>query len=185
MGPLSSNWQWSATLTMRVVSFALTIAVIGAFFLPWIQLDGMREADTGLELIAITISPLFKYLYSVDLVQTGVIIGCPTLMLLLAVWVSVKYAQRTTAPLATSVLLASSVAIMYGAPNLVDGGQGRPFLGLSLILLLSAILLLHQSLIKFGALLQRKRQWQPVYRAISVITGSGYDRRRTGIGLPR
>ena len=162
-----------ATFIMRLVAFAATLAIMGAFFLPWARLDGMSEASSGAELVALVASPTIDYLFAVSTLQASVLVGGPALLIVSASVVMAKYARRKTAPFATCLVFASSVSVIYGAPDLTASNEVGAYVGLSLIVALSAILLVHQALIKLGGNLLRRRRLTTVYRAISVLTGSG------------
>ena len=170
------NWRELATLIMRLVAFAVTLVMLGAFFLPWLRLDGTTDSRSGAELITLVISPTVDYLFEVSIVQSGVLIGCPTLIILAAIIVMAKYGRRKTAILATSAILASSIAIIYATPDLTTNDEPRVYMGLSVVVVLSGVLLLHQVLIKLGTKLYRRRRLPIVYGALSVLTGSGYYR---------
>ena len=45
------------TLAMRLLFLAAALAILGAFFLPWLKLDGPAGAYSGAELIALAVSP--------------------------------------------------------------------------------------------------------------------------------
>ena len=90
--------------------------------------------------------------------------------------VMAKYGRRETAPLATCVVFASSLSIVYGAPDLTASDGPGAYVGLSLIVMLSAALLIHQALINLRDKLYHGRRPPTVYQALSVLTGSGYYR---------
>ena len=163
---------------MRLVAFAATLVMIGAFFLPWLRLDGAADARSGAELMTLVISPTVNYLFEVSPVQSGMLIGCPTLIILAAIIVMAKYGRRKTAPLATSAIFASSIAIIYATPDLTANDDPSVYIGLSLVVVLSGVLLLHQALIKLSTRLYRRRRLPTVYRALSIMTGSGSYRWR-------
>ena len=165
-----------ATFTMRLVAFAATLAIMGAFFLPWTRLDGMRQASSGAELVALVVSPTVNYLFAVSTLQAVVLVGCPALLILSATIVMAKYARRKTAPFATCLVFASSVSVIYGAPDLTASNEMGAYAGSSLIVVLSAALLIHQALIKLRGNLYHRRRLPTVYQALSVLTGSGLYR---------
>ena len=172
----SANLRELATFTMRLVAFAATLAIMGAFFLPWARLDGMNEASSGAELVALVVSPTANYLFAVSTLQAVVLVGCPALLILSATMVMAKYARRKTAPFATCLVFASSVSVAYGAPDLTASNELGAYVGLSLIVVLSAVLLVHQALIKLRGNLYHRRRLPTVYQALSVLTGSGHYR---------
>ena len=176
MPALLQNWRELVTLIMRLVAFAATLVIIGAFFLPWLRLDGTTDGLSGAELMTLVISPTVDYLFEVSPVQSGVLIGCPILIIIAAIIVMAKYGRRKTAPLATSAILVSSIAIIYATPDLAANDDPRVYMGLSVIVVLSGVLLLHQALIKLRTKLYRRHRLPIVYRALSILTGSGYYR---------
>ena len=176
MPALFQDWRELATLVMRLVAFAATLVMIGAFFLPWLRLDGATDGRSGAELMTLIISPTISYLFKVSPVQSGVLIGCPTIVILAAIIVMAKYGRRKTAPLATSAILASSIAIIYATPDLTTNDGPRVYMGLSFVVVLSGLLLLHWALIKLRTKLYRRRRWPFIYRALSILTGSGHYR---------
>ena len=169
----SLNLRELATFIMRLVAFAATLAIMGAFFLPWARLDGMSEASSGAELVALVASPTIDYLFAVSTLQASVLVGGPALLIVSASVVMAKYARRKTAPFATCLVFASSVSIIYGAPDLTASNEAGAYFGLSLIVALSAVLLIHQAAIKLRGTLLRRSRLPTVYRATSVLTGSG------------
>ena len=80
-------------------------------------------------------------------------------MIVSASVVMAKYARRKTSPFATCLVFASSVSVIYGAPDLTASNEIGAYVGLSLIVALSAALLIHQALIKLrGNLYHRQTQ---------------------------
>ena len=176
MSLLSQNLREFATFAMRLIAFAATLAVMGAFFLPWTRLDGMSQASSGAELVALMVSPTVNYLFAVSTLQAAVLVGCPALLIVSAAMVMAKYARRKTAPFATCLIFASSVSVIYGAPDLTASSEMGAYVGLSLIVVLSAALLVHQALIRLRGILYDRRRLPTVYQALSVLTGSGFYR---------
>ena len=136
MSQLSQNPRDLATFAMHLVAFAATLAIMVAFFLPWVRLDGMSQASSGAELVAIVVSPTVNYFLAVSTLQAGVLLGCPVLLIVSAIVVMAKYGRRETAPLATCVVFASSLSIVYGAPDLTASDGPGAYVGLSLIVML-------------------------------------------------
>ena len=176
MSLLSQNLRELATFAMHLIAFAATVAIMGAFFLPWTRLDGMSQASSGAELVALVVSPTVSYLFTVSTLQASVLVGGPALLIVSASVVMAKYARRKTSPFATCLVFASSVSIIYGAPDLTASNEIGAYVGLSLIVALSAALLIHQALIKLRENLYHRRRLPTVYQALSVLTGSGFYR---------
>ena len=176
MTPSSKSWTEGLTLLMRLLTFVVALMLGGAFFLPWIRLDGEGEAHSGAELISLLLTPDVQYLYAISPVQTGVLIGCTVLTILATVLVVFRYSRRKSAILATMVVLASCIAIIYATGDLAANTGARTYIGLTGTIGLSAILLIHQSLIKLRTRLYQRRKLPSVYRVLGVATGSGYYR---------
>ena len=156
-----------------MAAFAVALAVIGALFLPWVELDG-GDGRTGVALPVLTFSPMGDYLLAVAPIQTGVLIGCPVVAVLFAVIVASAYARRRTAIRATVIVLVAANVIVYGTGDIVVSTGS----GLSLVIVLSAALLVHQLLIKLRTKLFKDRRLPSLYRGLSVLTGSGQYRWR-------
>ena len=172
----SKSWQEGLTLLMRLFTFVVALMLGGAFFLPWIRLDGEDETCSGAELTILIMSPSLDYLLAISSVQTGVLIGSPILIVIATIIVIVKYGYRKTSLIPTFAVLASSIAIIYATPDLTTTKEPSIHIGLTGIIVLSAILLFHQGLIKLRTRLYSGRKLPIVYSALGVITGSGYYR---------
>lgn len=170
------SWRESATFAIRLLGFAVTLVVIGAFFLPWLKLDGATKIYSGAELAALVVSPMRDYIYAVAPIQTAVLIGCPAAMMLFAAIVATRYARRRTALFATAAVLACAIAIIYGTRDLVVGSESNAYWGLWLIVVLTAALLAQQALIKLRTKLRQKQKLRVLHQALSVATGSGHYR---------
>lgn len=174
--PLHQNVREVATFAMRLLAFGASLAVVGAFFLPWVWLDGSIQTSTGAELIAIALSPTVNYLWLVSPLQTSILIGAPSILIVSALMVVAQYSRRKTAPLTTGVVFASASAIVYGTPNLTVISEAGTPIGLQLTIALSVVLLVHQALIVLREKLRYSRRLQTVHQTLSVVTGSGYYR---------
>ena len=172
----SKNLHEVLTLLMRLFTYVAALMIGGAVFLPWMRLDGESEAHSGAELIGLLFTPSVQYLYAVSPVQTVVLVGCPILVVLSTFLVIFKYSQRKSAILATLVILASCIAIIYVTRDLADNAGDRTYVGLTGTISLSAVLLVHQGLIKLRTRLYQGRKLPIVHRVLGVVTGSGYYR---------
>ena len=172
----SKSWQEILTLLMRLATFSVALLLAGAFFLPWIRLDGEDKGSSGAELIALVISPSIDYLIAISPVQTGVLVGCSVLIVLATIVVMVQYGRRKTAIIPTFAVLASAIAIIYATRDLTVSEGPRIYIGLTGTIDLAAILLFHQALIKLRTRLYHGCRLPTVYRVLGVITGSGYYR---------
>ena len=167
-----SGLSAAVNVIMRILTFIATLVLIGSLALPWVRLDGFEGPNTGLDLIAMSVSPMGKFFFSVSAVKTGILVAGPVLTLVLAFRVALKYAQRRRAMFATGAILIISFVMTFGLTGVVAHGSGAPYLGLSLVMILSAVLLAHQGLIKLASTLLRRNRWRPVYRTLRVVTGS-------------
>lgn len=159
------------TLAMRLLFFVAALAILGAFFLPWLKLDGPAGAYSGAELIALAVSPQWQYLNSVNPLQAAVLVGAPAAMLLFTIVVISKYVRKRRTPLATLLALAAGIALVFGTDELVDG-RLTPFAGFLLAMVLTAVLLLHQGLISVHTELWERQKFPSIYRALGIITGA-------------
>ncbi len=159
------------TFGARLFTFALSLALLGVFFLPWIRVDGMSEASSGAELIALAFSPTFEYLFSVSQTQAGILVGSPALMLLSTIVLSTKYRRRSASPISICAILVSAVLLILATPDLTESGDGA-YSGLIITIAVSSFLLIHQVLIKVG------RKAYVKYRFLPVVTGQGFYRWR-------
>ena len=165
-----------ATLSARVLFFLLALVILGGFWLPWVQIDGLREPSTGIQLMVLAVTPTRDYLLSASPIMAGCLIGGPLGILLLGVWVAVRYVQRRTALLPTITVLVVAVGIPQLASGLLLQGVPGYGIGLQLIILAGWLLLAHQSLIKVSTILRNRRKLPALYRTLAVFTGSGYYR---------
>ena len=170
------NWREPVTLGSRILTFIMALGILGAFWLPWVWIDGLDEASSGIGLIAVLASPQLKYLYSASHINTGFLIGCPIAIVIFGVVVAKQYAQKRTAIFATLTVLVAAVALPYGASGLLAGSQPGFDLGLILVAASASMLLVQQALIKVATSLRRRRRFPSVYRTLAVFTGSGYYR---------
>ena len=165
-----------ATLGARILFFMLALGVLGGFWLPWVQIDGMKESSTGVQLMVLVVTPTLDYLRSASPIGAVSLIGGPLGILLLGLWVVVKYAQRRTAIIPTIAVLVVAVGIPQLASGLLVQGIAGYGMGLQLIIVAGCLLLAHQSLIKVSTALRTRRKLPVLYRTLAVVTGSGYYR---------
>lgn len=165
-----------ATLGARILFFLLALGILGGFWLPWVQIDGMKEPSTGVQLMALAVTPTLDYLRSASPISAVSLIGGPLGISLLGLWVVVKYAQRRTAIIPTIAVLVVAVGIPQSASGLLVQGIAGYGIGLQLIIVAGWLLLAHQSLIKVSTALRTRRKFPVLYRTLAVVTGSGYYR---------
>lgn len=163
-----------ATLVARLTAFLATLIPLVAMMLPWVTLDGMGEAVSGVGAIALLVPPMSEYLYAVSPLQAAILTLVPILVALLAIVISHNYRRRRAIFWAPPAMLAVAVAIAYGATDLVTASEQ----GLTIVMAVSVLLTLHQVAIRIQVGLQRKLRMPTVYRALAVATGSGHYRWR-------
>ena len=173
------SWWEYMTLTLRVTTFALALGILGAFWFPWVAIDGIKDASSGTDLLAVVASPsLLKYLYSASPLSAGFLIGCPIGIMVFGIVVAAKYVQRRTAILPTLAVLVFSVALPYGASGLLANSDPGFHVGLAWVVASASVLLVQQALIKVSTKLRTRRKLPSLYRALAVATGSGFYRWR-------
>ena len=160
------------TLIMRLVAFVFTLVPLAALALPWVVLDGTREAVSGVGAIALLVPPMSEYLYAVSPLQATLLTLGPMLVALLAVITGYNYRRRRSIYWAPPAMLIVSVAIAYGASDLVTSAEP----GLVIVMVVSALLTLHQVAIRVQVVLRRRMKMPVVYRALAVATGMGHYR---------
>ena len=92
------------------------------------------------------------------------------LIVLLAMLTAYRYHKRKSiywAPLAMFVLAA---AVASGTGDLVEATHAGP----SVVMASAALLVLHQTLLRVGAIMRRKGKLPKVYRVLEMATGAGY-----------
>ena len=163
----------TATLGVRVLSFVMSLGILGYFWLPWVQIDGMRESSTGTQLMVLVGTPSLDYLWVASPISAGALIGGPVVILLFGLLVASRYAQRRTAIFSTVVVLVVAVGLPQVAKGLLLGGEPRYEAGLMLIIVMAGLLLVQQLLIKAATVLRTKGKFSALYRTLTVATGSG------------
>ena len=160
------------TLFMRLAAFVATLIPLAAMALPWVILDGTGETVSGVGAIALLVPPMSEYLYVVSLLQAAFLTVGPILVALLAIITGYNYRRRRSIYWAPPMMLVVSVAIAYGASDLIIATE----LGLVIVMAVSAMLTLHQTAIRVQVILRRKMKMPAIYRALAVATGMGHYR---------
>ena len=158
------------TMGVSVLFFVMTLSLIGAFFLPWLQLMGLERTYSGVTLIALPASPWAKYFFTVEPLQAAVLIGAPMTMMVFGILMVTRYAQGQPTPVTTAMVLASPLALIIGARGLFASGS-TPDVGLQLVIVLAILLGIHQLAIIVRAKLYRMRRFPKVYQILSMATG--------------
>ena len=171
------NLRECVTLGVRLLTIGIaSLGILGAFWLPWVWVDGMKEASSGIGLIAMIASPWVKYFYSASPLNAGFLIGCPILIVIFGTIVVLKYIQRRTAIFSTVAVLVPAVALPYGATGLLAHSEPEFHIGLAFVVASASVLLVQQALIKVSTKLRTKRKFPSLYRTLATATGSGYYR---------
>ena len=157
------------TLAIRLTVFAVSLVPFLAIVAPWIALDGTNEVYSGVDCMALLVTPIAAYMYGVSPFQAGVVSVGPILILLLAIITSYRYHHRKSILWAPPVMLAVAMTISLGAGDFV----AVTHYGLTLVMLVSALLTLHQITIRIYVALQKRRKLPTVHRALGVATGAG------------
>ena len=160
------------TLIMRLTAFVATLIPLAALALPWVVLDGTEESVSGIGAIALLVPPTSEYLYAVSPLQAGILTLGPILLALLAIITSYNYRRRRSIYWAPPATLIVAGAIGYGTGDLVTAIEP----GLVAVIVVSALLTLHQIAIRVQVTLRRRMKMPAVYRALAVVTGMGHYR---------
>ena len=160
------------TLIMRLAAFATTLVPLAAMALPWVALDGAEESVSGVGAIALLVPPMREYLFAVSPSQGAILTLGPVLIALLAIITSYNYRRRRSIYWAPPIMLAVALVIAYGATDLVTGAEP----GLMIVMVISALLTLHQIAIRVQVALRRKMKMPRVYRTLAVATRMGHYR---------
>ena len=163
-----------ATALIRISVFAVALALVGVYFLSWARLDGMAESLSGGGLTAIVVSPTARYLFTVNSVQTVLLIGCPVVAVLFSLLAVSNYARGESYLFPTLVVLIVSISFRNFTSDLVaDNGQAFGS-GNLLSIVLSVVLLTHHLTIKLHTRLYVNRKYPSLFRRLYFLTGSGY-----------
>lgn len=157
------------TFAIRLTAFAVTLVPFLALAAPWVALDGLSGTYSGVDCVAILASPVAMYLYSVSPLQAGIVSVGPIAILLLAAVTSYRYHRRQSVLWAPPAMFAVAMVISLGAGDFVTVTH----YGLVLVMLVSALLTLHQAAIRLYVALQKRQKLPAVYRVLGVATGAG------------
>ena len=161
--------QQAVTFIIRLLAFAVALVPLLALLLPWVMMDGTRDILSGVGLVALLASPMREYLYQVDPLQAALLTVGPALIAILAIITGHSYYRRNSIFWAPLMTLAIAMAIVYVAVDLVSA----IYEGLVAVIAISALLILHQALIRVQVTLRRKRKLRKVADILAVATGSG------------
>lgn len=162
------------TLIVRLTAFLVTLIPLVAMMLPWVTLDGIDEPVSGVGAVALLLPSMREYLFAVAPLQAAVVTLGPIVVALLAIFISNRYRRRKSVFWAPPAMLAVALGIAYGATDLVTGTEQ----GLTIVMVVSTLLTLHQVAIRVQVALQRKLMMPAVYRVLTVATGTGRYRWR-------
>ena len=162
------------TLIVRLTAFVATLIPLVAMMQPWVTLDGIDAPVSGIGAVALLLPSMREYLYAVSPVQAAVVTLGPIPVALLAILISNNYRRRKSVFWAPPAMLVVALGIAFGATDLVTGTEQ----GLTIVIVVSMLLTLHQVAIRVQVALQRKLMMPAVYRVLTVATGTGHYRWR-------
>ena len=113
-----------------------------------------------------------EYLYAVSSPQAVLLMVGPILVALLAIITCYNYRRRRSIYWAPPAMLALAAAIAFGASDLVTAIEP----GLVIVMVVAALLTLHQITIRVQVVLRRNMKMPAVYRTLAVATGMGHYR---------
>ena len=166
----------AVTLGVRMLFFVLSLGILGGFWLPWVQIDGLPRSSTGIQLMGLVGTPSWDYLLAVSPVSAGSLIAGPAGIVVFGLLVVSKYVRRRTAIVPTMAVLAIAVGLPHVASSLLAHSEAGYEIGLQLILATACLLLAQQFLIKLTTKLRTMRKAGRLYRSLAVATGSGHYR---------
>ena len=158
-----------ATIRIRFAFFIATLIPLAALALPWVTLGGIEEPLSGVDMVALAVTPARTYLYTVSALQSTVLFVGPIAVAAVSILIIDSYRKRKSAFWAPPAMLAVALVVSYGAADLVASTES----GLLLIIAISILLSLHQGAIRIQMALLRRGRMPTVYRALSVAAGSG------------
>lgn len=150
------------------------MAPLAALFLPWITLDGSAKVRTGVTCVALLVSPIRDYLFSVDPIQAALVTLGPIALALLSIVTSNHYYRRRAVIWAPPVMLAVALAMIYLTPDLVSYVHD----GLRLVTLVAILLFLHQVAIQVQVATRRNRRLSWASGPLAIATGIEQHRSR-------
>ena len=160
------------TFIMRLAAFVATLIPLAALALPWVMLDGTGTTVSGVGAVALLVPPMSGYLFTVSPLQAALLTAGPILVAWLAIVTGYNYRRRKSIYWAPPAMLAVAVGIAYGSPDLVTAIEP----GLMIVMVVAALLTLHQITIRVQVVLRRNMKMPAVYRALAVATGMGHYR---------
>ena len=162
------------TAAVRLFAFAVTLVPLAALFMPWITLDGDEKTYTGIDCIALLVSPFREYLYEVDPFQAAILTLSPVIILILSIVMGSRYYRRRAILWGPPALLGFALATIYLTVNLVNGVHDGP----RLVAAAAILLTLHQAAIRLQVATRRNRKLSWASGPLAVATGIDYRRRR-------
>ena len=165
-----------ATILIRVAFFAVALAMVGTYFLPWAMIDGIAEQQSGAELTTLMASPTLEYLLAVNPLQTIILIGCPIVVVLFSLIILVNYARGETHLLSTLAVLLTAIAFQLFTFDIVSNDGSPIGMGNLISIVLSTVLVVHYSAIRIHTKLYEKRKFPLVFRKLYFLTGNGFYR---------
>lgn len=157
------------TFAIRLSAFAVSLVPFLLLFAPWVSLDGISGAHSGVGSVALLATPVAAYMFGASPFQALIVSVGPILIFLLTALISYRYYRRRSVPWAPPLVFALALIISIGAESLVVSTH----YGLVLVMLVSAVLTLHQVAIRIHVTLQKRQKLPSVHRVLIVMTGAG------------
>lgn len=163
----------AATLAVRVFSYLAALGMFGAFFLPWIHLDGHDAPHTGAELLTIFLSPEFTYMNSVSQLQSLFLIASPAVVFIAIIVVAAKKYQREVSPVAGLIIIAGASAMNFVPTVLVDPNSSSFGNGVIATVAIAVILLAQDLLTIIRERLKLSDKAPGAHHMLGIISASG------------
>ena len=163
----------AATLAVRIVTYMAALGMFGAFFLPWIHLDGHDSSHTGAELLTVFLSPEFTYLNSVSQLQSLFLMASPAVIFVSIIVLVVKKHQREISPVAGLIIIVSASAFNFVPTVLVNPNAASLGTGIVATVAIAMILLVQDLLTVIRERLKMNDKAPGAHHVLGIISASG------------
>ena len=170
---MKTSVEEAIIVTVRLVTFGVTLIPFGALFLPWVTMDGSGEIRTGVTSISLLASPVRDYLFEVDPIQAAIVTIGPVAVVLLTIFTGSRYYSRRSTPWTPLLMLATTLAITFLTEDLIRETHE----GLSVVTAAAVLLILHQAAIRLQVTLRRRYPYSKAAGTLAIATGIAYRRR--------
>ncbi len=170
---MKTSVEEAIIVTVRLVTFGVTLIPFGALFLPWVTMDGSGETRTGVTSISLLASPVRDYLFEVDPIQAAIVTIGPVAVVLLTIITGSRYYSRRSTPWTPLLMLATVLAITYLTADLISVTHE----GLSVVTAAAVLLILHQVAIRLQVAIRRRSPYSKAAGTLAIATGIAYRRR--------